>query len=1061
MKNFFHRVLFLSVFCCGLVISSQAQCDPEAIPYSIDFEDCYTGVNAFPPCWTKLQASGSFPYPVLLDMEQCLAFNGFSIAVLPEMAEPLNGLRISFDVRVQNVNNEIIISVIDAPDWSESESIVDVDTITLPMTGVFYHQEVHFNAYEGNGRYIMIQHNGGNAQTYIDNVVVDEMPNCLNPINVQASGITDQSATLSWTEVGNATQWRVVRSLNPIADFSTVSPSTVNTPTITYNNLMANMTYYFYVQSVCGNDYSAWSSTVFTTICGTASLPLQEGFTYGEMPACWSFQQVSGNSTVTFVAGGQNPFVSPAAGTAMLQWASSSYQAGRQGRLVSPEISTIGTNVLDVNFKWYHGSENPEAVTEGVQVQYSFDGTTWSNASQGLIPRYHDLLSGWTDYDVMIPAAGAHSSVYVGFLFTSGGGRNCYMDEVNLRAASGCLTPANLAVSDVAGNSATVTWTEVGSANNWQLVVSDVPLANPSSAAPINVTSTTYNLQNLNPLTPYYLYVRSSCSTNNYSEWSHGATFTTGCGTITNLPYFENFDDYGTGSDAFPACWSRPATSYYQSSVTPSASDISSVSGNNSLLFCTGSNMQTYAISPAIGAEIHDLSLSFYLLVEDVNLSGSLEVGVMSNPNDYATFEHVETFNPNAAGVWTFHPVSFENTTLTGSGRYIAFRHNGVSDFNYCLIDELIILPHTDCWPAQHLDVSGVTGNTATIAWENVNASAVSWHLKMSDYPLASPTAYANVLDTVFQNETFHIDYLNGGTTYYYYLQSDCGNADLSIWKDGSFITDPCNCYVKVIMHDQYGDGWNGAKIQLKRGNTVIAEVTLEDGSLDTAMVYTCEAGNIDYYFVGSPVQSSYDAEISFEIENNYGMQIYASSGTPVTGSFTHNSPSCGVDCSAVPANVNAVTIPGGRASVCWNAVSSAQSYTVYRNGEVVAEYIPNTCCTVPTVEGENCFTVAGVCIVGESSQSAPSCVVGVHEYEPSVAVRIFPNPANDKVVVESDSPFTRVEICNLLGQTIHADCFNASVNRTELALPYSTGIYLVKVWCGNQCSVSKLVIQK
>lgn len=1059
MKNFL-RVLFLSVFCCGIVFSAQAQCDPETIPYSIDFESCYTGINSFPDCWTKMQDNNNYPYPVLQGIEQCLAFNGYCIAALPEMSVPLNGLRISFDLSVQNTGNRIVISVIDFPDWSQSTSMVNIDTITLAMTGMVYHQEVHFDSYTGSGRYILIQHEG-NAVSYIDNVLVDEMPDCLNPVNVQATGITSQAATLNWTEAGTATQWRVLRSTTPITNFAGTNPSTVNNPTITYNNLSPNTTYYFYVQSVCGGDYSAWSSTIFTTICGTASLPLQEGFTYGEMPACWSFQQVTGSSTMNFVASGQNPFVSPAAGSAMAQWASGSYQSGRQGRLVSPEISTVGTNVLDVNFKWYHGSENPEAVTEGVQVQYSFDGTTWNNAPQGLIPRYHNALSGWTDYDVMIPAAGAHSSVYVGFLFTAGGGRNCYIDEVNLRAASGCLAPANLAASDVTGNGATITWTEVGSANNWQIVVSDVPLANPSSATPTNVSSTTYNLQNLNPLTTYYLYVRSSCSTNNYSEWSHVLSFTTGCGTVMNLPYCENFDDYGTGSNAFPACWSRPATSYYQSSITPSISDISSVNGDNSLLFCTGSSMQTYAISPAIGTEIHDLSLSMYLYFEDANLSGSLEVGVMSNPSDYATFEHVASFSADAAGVWSFETVSFENTALTGSGRYIAFRHNGVSDFNYCMMDELVILLHTDCWPAQHIAVSGVSGNQATLTWDNVNGSDVAWHLKMAEYPLADPSGYANVLDTLIQSEVFHINYLNGGTTYYYYLQPVCGNDDFGTWQSGSFTTDPCNCFVRIIMHDQYGDGWNGAKIQMKRGNTVIAEITLESGSLDTAIVYTCEAGNIDYYFVGSPVQSSYDAEISFEIENNYGMQIYASSGTPVAGSFTHNSPSCGVDCSAVPANVNAVTISGGRATVCWNAVPAAQSYTIYRNGEVVAEYIPNTCCTVPTVEGENCFTVAGVCIVGESSPSAPSCVVGVHEYESSVAVRIFPNPANDKVVVESDSPFTRVEVCNLLGQTIHADSFNTSVNRTEMALPYSTGIYLVKVWCGNQCSVSKLVIQK
>ncbi len=1005
-----------------------------------------------------MQASGSFPYPVLQGAEQCLAFSGFCIISLPEMSQPLSSLRISFDVKVQNTNNQIIISIIDYPDWSESESIVDIDTITLPMTSTFYHQEVHFDGYTGNGRYILIQHIG-NTQSYIDNVVVDEMPDCLNPVNVQASNVGSQSATLTWTEAGNATQWRTLCSTTPISNFSGTTPTTVSTPSISYNTLTPNTTYYFYVQSVCGSDYSAWSSTIFTTTCGIASLPLQESFTYGEMPACWSFQQVSGNSTVTFVSGGQNPFVSPAAGEAMAQWASGSYQAGRQGRLVTPEMSTTGTNVLDVNFKWYHGSENPEAITEGVQVQYSFDGTTWNNAPQGLIPRYHALLSGWTNYDVIIPAAGNHSSVYVGFLFTSGGGRNCYLDEVNLHAASGCFAPANLAVTDVAGNSATISWTAVGTATDWQLVVSEVPLNNPSTATPISCSSTTYNLQGLNPLTTYYLYVRSVCSSNTFSDWSHGETFTTGCGIINNLPYYENFDDYGTGSNAFPPCWSRPATSYYQSSVTPSASDISSVNGDKSLLFCTGSNMQTYAISPAIGDELHDLSLSFYLYVEDASLSGSLEVGVMSNPGDYATFEHVETFNADPAGVWTFHAVNFNNTTLTGNNRYIAIRHNGVSDFNYCLVDELTILRHPDCWPAQHLSVSGVTGNEATIAWDNVNASSVSWHLKMSDFPLADPNTYANVVDTVFTNETFHINYLNGGTTYYYYLQSDCGNNDVSIWQSGSFTTDPCNCYIRIIMHDQYGDGWNGAKIQMKRGNTILAEITLQDGSLDTAMVYTCEAGNIDYYFVGSPVQSSYDAEISFQIETSQGMQIYASSGTPVAGAFFHNSPNCGVDCSGVPSNVSAVNVPGGSARVSWNSVPSAQSYSIYRNGEVVAEYVTGTSRVVPTVEGENCFTVSAVCIVGESNLSTPSCVVGIAQYE-SGTVRLYPNPTREKVTVESEVPFDRIEVCNLMGQTL-ATIQGTGNTRADIALHYESGLYLVKVWTGNHCTVSKVVLQR
>ena len=424
MKNFLHRILLISLFCCGLNIAANAQCTPEPIPYTMDFEDCYTGVNATVPCWTKMQASGSFPYPVLQGAEQCLAFSGFCIISLPEMSQPLSSLRISFDVKVQNTNNQIIISIIDYPDWSESESIVDIDTITLPMTSTFYHQEVHFDGYTGNGRYILIQHIG-NTQSYIDNVVVDEMPDCLNPVNVQASNVGSQSATLTWTEAGNAAQWRTLCSTTPISNFSGTTPTTVSTPSISYNTLTPNTTYYFYVQSVCGSDYSAWSSTIFTTTCGIASLPLQESFTYGEMPACWSFQQVSGNSTVTFVSGGQNPFVSPAAGEAMAQWASGSYQAGRQGRLVTPEMSTTGTNVLDVNFKWYHGSEGIDFFREiAIDVGFKTVGSSFQPlhlfeidaVGVGIVGGEEDVVGMFREFEVGDIAAAQQFDALVGEL---------------------------------------------------------------------------------------------------------------------------------------------------------------------------------------------------------------------------------------------------------------------------------------------------------------------------------------------------------------------------------------------------------------------------------------------------------------------------------------------------------------------------------------------------------------------------------------------------------------------------------------------------------------------
>lgn len=805
----------VALFCSAFALNAQCEI-PESIPYSMDFENCQTGPNGFPDCWTKMSSYNNYPFPTLYQNYVWLAFTGACSATTPAMGEPLNTLRINFDVMMGSTSNLLIIGAINSPTDYGMESFVAIDTISLNVTNTYAPVEVLFNHYTGNGSYIVFIHEGS-VMTRVNNVVVSRIPDCLNPTNITAANVTPQSATLSWTEGGTATQWNAILSTTPVTDFTTQTPMTLNSTTYSASGLSDNTTYYFYVRSLCGNENSNWVGTSFTTPCGMSYLPLNEEFTYNTLPDCWKIEQVTGSTTISFVDYGVNPTCYPYSGDAMVQWASYNYAMGRQGRLVMPEVSVEGIEALDVNFMWFHGSENPEAVWEGVQVQYSFDGDIWTNAPQGLVPRYSSGYSGWTEYDVFIPLTGSHSSVYVGFLFTAGGGSNCFLDEVNLSAASGCLPPAHLQISDVAGNSATASWSEIGSANNWQIVVSEYPISDFSGMNYTSVSATTYDIENLNPLTTYYVYVRSVCSANEYSEWSSGASFTTPCGTIMNLPYSEGFDNYGTGNNAFPACWTRPATSYYQSQLTPSAIDISSYDGNNSLIFCTGSNMRTYAITPAIAEDIHQVAVTFFLYKEDVQYSGTFDVGVMSDASDYATFERVATFDLQEAATWTFCSVNFDSTVASGGNFHIAFRHNGISDFNYYLMDEVNIIHRTDCWPAFHLEVSNVTGNSASFSWLDVNETA-AWQMKISEIPLADPAGYANVIDTMLNSNSFNINYLNGNTTYYYYLRSVCSENEFGEWQGGSFTTDVCNCFMRIYMHDSYGDGWNGAKIQLHRG---------------------------------------------------------------------------------------------------------------------------------------------------------------------------------------------------------------------------------------------------
>jgi hypothetical protein len=107
--------------------------------------------------------------------------------------------------------------------------------------------------------------------------------------------------------------------------------------------------------------------------------------------------------------------------------------------------------------------------------------------------------------------------------------------------------------------------------------------------------------------------------------------------SVTTLPYSENFNTYGTGSDAFPNCWERPVT-YTSGSVWPSIVSAYSVSSPNSLRFQSEVGIPTYAISPAFVEDLHNLRVRFQLKREGTS-SGTMDIGVMSDPLDTATFE--------------------------------------------------------------------------------------------------------------------------------------------------------------------------------------------------------------------------------------------------------------------------------------------------------------------------------------------------------------------------------------------------------------------------------------
>ena len=135
--------------------------------------------------------------------------------------------------------------------------------------------------------------------------ITGECPSCIAPTDVSLSNITTTAADISWTAPGGsetAFEFEVV----PYGDPEPTSGASViaSVTSVQEGGLMAGTIYDVYVRSVCGGDYSAWSTVVsFGTECEVATGAFINDFADVTDTACWLISDGgSGTSSWTYSA---------------------------------------------------------------------------------------------------------------------------------------------------------------------------------------------------------------------------------------------------------------------------------------------------------------------------------------------------------------------------------------------------------------------------------------------------------------------------------------------------------------------------------------------------------------------------------------------------------------------------------------------------------------------------------------------------------------------------------------------------------------------------------------
>lgn len=343
------------------------------------------------------------------------------------------------------------------------------------------------------------------------------------------------------------------------------------------------------------------------------TFPYQEGFNSATISNCFTQQQVSTATSsydaITAIYNSQSPTIqNPYEGSHMLRFRSSFIPDGIKRRLVSSPFNTTNASNINVAFQWYEGNPNNSASndypTEGVQVQYSYDGTSWHNAGN-FIPRHAAQSVQWSPKSITLPAsAEGQSNVYIGFLFSSNNGFNCYLDALNITATTGnpattCNSPIPTAVTAIGTNTAQINWT----ANNSQYVelyYSQSNIAPTATTTPTqsNLLNNQYALTNLNANTTYYTWIRNYCTNNTFSAWAVAPAFTTLCNAAQqpNVGSIQGNDQLCAGNTGTLTATTPGGTWSSSNTAVASINTSGVLTANN-----TGNATITYTISNSCG----------------------------------------------------------------------------------------------------------------------------------------------------------------------------------------------------------------------------------------------------------------------------------------------------------------------------------------------------------------------------------------------------------------------------------------------------------------------------
>ena len=436
-------------------------------------------------------------------------------------------------------------------------------------------------------------YNSGSAQSFLPKTTFTYTPaggvSCAKPKNFNATGITAYEATLTWTAGDEESNWDVFVTTDSevVPDDETTPTYQVTTCSKELTGLTAQTTYYAYVRANCGGDFSKWVKKVFSTtrvaLTVDATHPYSQdfeasndwGFENGSLTNNWCWGSAVNNG------GEKSMYVSKDGGT--------TYEYAHGNTVVyASKLFSFAQGTYTFVFDWKANGESTYdylrvALVPG-DVEFAAGTSLPSGVSASSLPNTWialdggsklNLVNSWQTKTSEAAVSGTYTMVFIWRNDGSGGEQPpAAIDNISISYMT-CPRPTNLTSSDVTGRTATLTWTENGTATNWVLQYATNNTFT-ENLVEVNVSAmASKSLSGLAPETQYYARVKSVLG-NEESSWSDVANFTTlatcpkptlSYVSYSNTAYTGSVSWTGSTADAYEVAY-RPKNDFDPSDMT-------------------------------------------------------------------------------------------------------------------------------------------------------------------------------------------------------------------------------------------------------------------------------------------------------------------------------------------------------------------------------------------------------------------------------------------------------------------------------------------------------------